>query len=87
MRRATGACQFAKLREERGRVAGFILSQKGDALADGIFGQLGNAIDTQLVHDLLAVGFHSFSADVKSRCYFSGGFAFCNELENLSFTL
>jgi hypothetical protein len=42
-------------------------------------------VNVQLVHDLLAVGFHGFHADVKSCGYFLGGFAlpFVNEYRAL----
>ena len=66
---------------------GDVTLQKSDSLTNGILGQFSDAVDVQLVHDLLAVGFHRFHADVKFRGYFLGGFALGNELENFSFPL
>ena len=37
---------------------------RGQSFADGVFGKLGNAPDLQFNHDLLAMGFYGFDADV-----------------------
>ena len=54
--------------------------QGSESLANGIFGESCDAVNVQLIHDLLAVGFHGFHADIKTCGYFLGRFALGNEL-------
>jgi len=56
----------------------------GEPLSDGIFGELGDGVNVQFLHDLPAMGFHRLDTHVEVRGDFLGGPAFGKKLQHLS---
>jgi len=58
--------------------------QGGEAFPNGILGELGQAPDTKLVDDLLAMGIHSFYADLEKLGYLTGAPTFGQKPQDLA---
>ena len=59
--------------------------QGGQAFPDGVFGELDDVMNFQLVHDLLAVGFHGLQAHIQGLGDLAIGLALGHELKHLPF--
>ncbi len=73
------------MKGRRGGKRGGWASGGGEAFADGVLGEFGDAVDMELKHQVAAMGFDGFDADVEVAGDFLGGFAIGNELEMLAF--
>jgi hypothetical protein len=60
------------------------LFQRSQPLADGVFGQLGDIVDIELIHNLFAVGFHSLDTDTNFIGDLFGGATLGHELKDFS---
>jgi len=60
--------------------------QLGQPFHDGIFSEFSDAVQMQLVHDVLAVRFYGFHAQVEAGGNVPGGFAFRKKLQHLALT-
>ena len=68
-----------------GELCGYAF-QLGQPFHDGIFCELSDAVQLQLVHDVLAVRFYGFHAQVEAGGNVPGGFAFRKKLQHLALT-
>jgi hypothetical protein len=69
-------------RSEAGKAA---LLESSQAVADGVFGQLGDGVNVELLHELTTVSLDSLHADVELCGDVASGDAFCDQLQNFAF--
>ena len=64
-----------------------LLSQRSYPLADGILCQFGDAVDSQFVHDIVSVRFHSFWGDFQGQGDALGRGSLRDKLKHFSLAL
>src|SRR5215212_6634613 len=57
----------------------------GQTFADGVASELGDVVEVELVHDVLAVGVDRLGADEQDGGDFLGAFALGDELDDFAF--
>ena len=69
----------------RARAGGYVLGfEGGDPLTDGVLGQTGDAMDIELLHDVLAVGLDGFDTHVQTRRDLLRAMTLGDELKDLA---